>query len=750
MVSRTTNPEQEHSSQEISGLSQPSDFHECSQRECRAVLITTSVVHFDPIVGPSANKLVHRTASAVGGLRLGCADGRQFRLVAVVVDLAGRKRCHDHGADRVAGTARAANLDVRRDHDTALGDGFDDCDCSRLRLADGLLLSLEARRDRETLGLLGIRRGGTDRLDLGSFGIADRGGHLGLALGFRDVGFCLTRLDLDRDLRLGEVALHVGFTALRFERDACLLGVLLRLEGLLLLRRDLACRQNFDERLREHDVLDVDTADFDEVVLEVVLDVRHGVGLDGGTRLDELHGGEFLQLVPEVVAHCRLQDLVDQVLHRGDAADDARRVGVGHVDLNLQIDLEAEGLAALGFDRAEVRVQAVCLARCVRPVERQDRGRHDLRLVDARVQRVLARAQRFLPDAPMSRLDDRTMLVRLTRGVERRQAHVGLDDADLTLVDDQHRHDLDREQERVQQVGAVEQRVVLQPDASAGLQERFEVLVVVVEVVLRPQQQLDDLCVAGSLGFLGRDVLEATQPACHVARGQRRSFVRRDDADVVDRVVVRVWPNDGCRQLIGRQTRDRCRGALGNDLAVGGAERCDGEGDRMHRDGRAWRQNRPLHTALTAVRHEGWQITEVTECRRVFSGLRTGNGRVADLCDDHADAARRNLHPRVQLHLVERPQLESPARHQNIGLITGFALLGDELVLALLSPCLGDQSDLGRADVVQGIRDELPEEEQHHESACSESDEFERYVVHMSPLIVCVGNQIYYKTSLHK
>ena len=110
-----------------------------------------------------------------------------------------------------------------------------------------------------------------------------------------------------------------------------------------------------------------------------------------------------------------------------------------------------------------------------------------------------------------------------------------LDDRDLALVHDEHRHQVDADEERVQQVRAVEQRVVLQPDAAAGVEERLEVLVVVVQVVLAAEQHLDELGVAACLSrcFHRGDVVEAAEAARDVARRQRLAFERGDDADDV-------------------------------------------------------------------------------------------------------------------------------------------------------------------------------------------------------------------------
>ena len=107
-------------------------------------------------------------------------------------------------------------------------------------------------------------------------------------------------------------------------------------------------------------------------------------------------------------------------------------------------------------------------------------------------------------------------------------------DRDLALVHDEHRHHVDAHEERVQQVRAVEQRVVLQTDLAAGVEERLEVLVVVVQRVLAAEQHLDDLGVDRALRLLHRsDVVEAAEAARDVAERQRLTFERGDDADDV-------------------------------------------------------------------------------------------------------------------------------------------------------------------------------------------------------------------------
>jgi hypothetical protein len=63
-----------------------------------------------------------------------------------------------------------------------------------------------------------------------------------------------------------------------------------------------------------------------------------------------------------VVAHGRLQHLVDQVGDRADHADHTRSRRVGHVDLHDEFDREDEAFAALGDDLGQALVEFVGLA----------------------------------------------------------------------------------------------------------------------------------------------------------------------------------------------------------------------------------------------------------------------------------------------------------------------------------------------------------------------------------------------------
>ena len=93
---------------------------------------------------------------------------------------------------------------------------------------------------------------------------------------------------------------------------------------------------------------------------------------------------------------------------------------VGHVDQNLEVDVELEPLAALRADRVQRLVEVVRLARRRRPVERQDARRHDLGGIDPRIEGILARSKRLVPDPLMPRVHHRPELEARARRVLRR------------------------------------------------------------------------------------------------------------------------------------------------------------------------------------------------------------------------------------------------------------------------------------------------------------------------------------------
>ena len=83
-------------------------------------------------------------------------------------------------------------------------------------------------------------------------------------------------------------------------------------------------------------------------------------------------------------------------------------------------------------------------------------------------------------------------------------------------------------------------------------------------------------------------------------------------------------------------------------------------------------------------------------------------------CSTVRDSAERaHLHPRVALHLVDRPQLEPQPGHQEVGLVAGFALQRDELIaLRPGAEPLGHEPHLGRTDRVEAAQHHDQEDEQ--------------------------------------
>jgi hypothetical protein len=84
---------------------------------------------------------------------------------------------------------------------------------------------------------------------------------------------------------------------------------------------------------------------------------------------------------------------------------------------------------------------------------------------------------------------------------------------------------------------------------------------------------------------------------------------------------------------------------------------------------------------LAAVFDEGIEVGELPELLAVDGGFGAVGQRIADLGDHHADLPGRDLHPGVFLHGVEKAELETDARHEQFGLVAGFALEGDGVVV---------------------------------------------------------------------
>ena len=347
------------------------------------------------------------------------------------------------------------------------------------------------------------------------------------------------------------------------------------------------------------------------------LDVGEGFFLHDLAGLDELDGFHAADFVAEEIADGGLQDLVHQILHGADHGDDARGLGVGNVDEDLEVDGEDKALVALGDDGFEPRVEAVGAGDVLGPVELEDGGEDDFGVVDAGVDGIFAGAQRFLPDALMAGAHEAAEFEADAGSVLRGQADVGLDDGDLALLDDQHGDLLHADEEGIEVVSAVEKRIVLQADFAAGIEELLEVLVVVVQRVFAAEDGGDELEVGGvRLLFEFCDIVEESQTAGDGTCLQRLAFKRGDDADHVRDFAALGGPGRDARDfelaLFEAEGREGEAARLVGQLAVGvgdgNAEDLrlgdDEEGYGMDGGQHAGRKHRPLHALLAAVGDE--------------------------------------------------------------------------------------------------------------------------------------------------
>ena len=182
----------------------------------------------------------------------------------------------------------------------------------------------------------------------------------------------------------------------------------------------------------------------------------------------------------------------------------------------------------------------MCFAVGVGPVQVEDCGWNDFRFIATRIERIFAGAQRLLPNAAMAGANERTVLEVRAAGVLRGEADVGFDDADLALLDDEHRHHFHADEKWIERVRAVEQRIVLQADVAAVVEEGLEVLVVVVQIIFAAEERFDNLCIVGVVGFHFCDVGKTAEAAGDVTGRKRVAFVSGDDADNVERGAVRI------------------------------------------------------------------------------------------------------------------------------------------------------------------------------------------------------------------
>src|SRR5262245_1983974 len=346
------------------------------------------------------------------------------------------------------------------------------------------------------------------------------------------------------------------------------------------------------------------------------------------------------------------------------------------MDLHLQVDLENKALLALRDNLLQLRIEIVRLRDRISPIQSQDGSGHDLSLVATWIERILSGAQRLLPHAAMPRPHQRAVFEVDARRVFGHQADIRLDHRDLALFDHQHGHEFDADEKRIQRVRAIQQRIVLQPDSAAVREERLEVLIVVMEIILVSEEPFDDLSVtrAGRLHFLG--IGKSAEPAGNVTGWKRITLECGDDADRVDRRAVlatRLGLDPHQIELLGPQTHcpggqlvvfvrlapELRRDGQSIDLAL-----CDDEeAHRMDGYERSRRKYGPLNTLLPAALGEGSEIREGAELGAICRRLSANRKLLPDLRDDDADFTSWNLNPRILLDRVQQPRLPTEARH---------------------------------------------------------------------------------------
>ena len=283
----------------------------------------------------------------------------------------------------------------------------------------------------------------------------------------------------------------------------------------------------------------------------------------------ELEHGHLLRRVAEVVADRRLQHVVDEVLHRADARDHARRVLHADVDDLRDVEAEREAVLRAHEDRRQPLVVVVRLG-ALRPVQDDVRRRHELDLHHARVDRVLAGQQRLDPHALAAALDEVAVRERVAGHVEVLAADVADDHADVADRDLGQRHQLDPHEPRVEVPRAGEQHLLLQAAAAAGVDEGLAALEAVVP---------------------------GDERAREVTRRDRAAVERGDDADAVGgHLIAPADRRASCRALARVSRRHDVEQRRVDPVGAGG-------------------QERELAAALAAVAQERLGVLEVVARR---------------------------------------------------------------------------------------------------------------------------------------
>ena len=95
-------------------------------------------------------------------------------------------------------------------------------------------------------------------------------------------------------------------------------------------------------------------------------DVLGGFGLALAARAQEIEHGVILRRVAEIISDNRLQDVIDQVLHRADARDHLRRIQRADVDDLRHVEVEGEAVLRAHGDGRELRI-VIDAIRCESP-----------------------------------------------------------------------------------------------------------------------------------------------------------------------------------------------------------------------------------------------------------------------------------------------------------------------------------------------------------------------------------------------
>jgi hypothetical protein len=121
------------------------------------------------------------------------------------------------------------------------------------------------------------------------------------------------------------------------------------------------------------------------------------------------------------------------------------------------------------------------------PFQDEVDGRDDLDLARVGVERIFARQQRILPDAPAAVDDEFAVAILLARDVVGSRTGVEDDDADIADRDHRLRHVLDRRKQAVDVPGALDDDLQLAAAIAAASEEFFGLLEIVVKGRVVPQ-----------------------------------------------------------------------------------------------------------------------------------------------------------------------------------------------------------------------------------------------------------------------